>query len=291
MSAKNKSEEYDDLPFGEMVDLSDSFYKYNRRKWYRNILTCYLVRLILSITVMEKSFHPDENQQGLEIAYKMAFGDQVDVVTTWEWLEYYGLRNTLYPAFLSIPLHLLRFLNLDSNINVIVAPLFMNGILQTMGDYFGFLLAERLINNKTAMIFLSYSLFNARINELFSRTMTNGAEATCAMLAFYHFTKLQFVNEFVEKKGKSKSNGNTYLVFEKNMAIMTFSITLAFLVRSSSLIGWIPLALVTILQGSNLKCICYNLLAIVKSGICVTIPMCLFSICIDSIYYGKPIIP
>ena len=78
---------------------------------------------------MEKAFHPDEYQQGTETAYKMAFGDQVDIVTTWEWLEFYGLRNTLYPAFLSIPLHILRYLQLDYNTAVIIAPLFMNAIL------------------------------------------------------------------------------------------------------------------------------------------------------------------
>jgi len=36
---------------------------------------------------MEKSYHPDENMQGMDIAYKLAFGDQVDVLVAWEWLE------------------------------------------------------------------------------------------------------------------------------------------------------------------------------------------------------------
>ena len=90
---------------------------------------CYAIRLFLALSVMEKSFHPDENQQGTEIAYKMAYGDQVDVITTWEWLEYYGLRNTLYPAYLSLPLHLLRFIGADTNLMVIISPLFMNSVL------------------------------------------------------------------------------------------------------------------------------------------------------------------
>ena len=112
-----------------MVDLSATFYNENKKKWYRNMAICYSIRLFLSITVMEKSFHPDERQQGVEIAYKMAFGDQVDVITTWEWLEYYGLRNALYPAFLSVPLHILRYLQIDYNTLVIISPLFMNSIL------------------------------------------------------------------------------------------------------------------------------------------------------------------
>lgn len=62
------------MAFGESVDLSDDFYHKNKVKWYRNVLTCYFVRLILSVMVLEKTFHPDERNQGTEIAYKMAFG-------------------------------------------------------------------------------------------------------------------------------------------------------------------------------------------------------------------------
>ena len=65
---------------------------------------------------MERVYHADENMQGIEIAYKMAFGDKIDVMITWEWLPFYSLRNILYPAYLSIPFHLLRFLNLDYNL-------------------------------------------------------------------------------------------------------------------------------------------------------------------------------
>jgi hypothetical protein len=144
----------------------------------------------MAITIMEKSYHPDENQQGPEIAYKMAYGDQVDVVTTWEWLDYYSLRNTIYPFFLSIPMHILRFLKMDSNYAIITSPLYMNALLQLLGDYYGFILTERLVNKKCAMIFLTYCLTNSRITELFSRTFTNGMEASFATIAFYYYSKL-----------------------------------------------------------------------------------------------------
>ena len=181
------------MPFGDSVDLSDDFHKRHPYKWYRNALTCYLTRLILSVMVLEKTFHPDERNQGTDIAYKMAFGKDVDVVTTWEWMEQYALRNTLYPAFLSIPLHIIRLLGIDYNWLVQVTPLCMNAILQFIGDYYGFKLTERLINKKVAIIFLSYSLCNNRINEVFQRTMTNGAEASFVVVALYHLSKLQFV--------------------------------------------------------------------------------------------------
>jgi hypothetical protein len=54
---------------------------------------------------------------------------------------------------------------MDSNLLVITTPLFMNSILQFLGDYYGFLLTERILNKKAAMIFLSYALFNVTFLE------------------------------------------------------------------------------------------------------------------------------
>jgi hypothetical protein len=130
------------------------------------------------------------------------------------------------------------------------------------------------MGKKGAVIFCGYSLFNQRINELFSRTMTNGVEAVLCMVAFYFYSKLTY---------KKKT-----LCYDRNLAWMTLSITLAFLIRSSSLIGWIPLALVSIFSTPN---IFSNLIAIIQAGILVAIPTIGFSIALDSWYYGKLAIP
>ena len=70
------------------------------------------------------------------------------------------------------------------------------------------------------------------------------------------------------------------------MALMTFAITMAFLVRSSSIIGWVPLALIYIFQTSSLICLLHNLLAIIQAGLFIAIPMVILSLCMDSFYYG-----
>ena len=70
------------------------------------------------------------------------------------------------------------------------------------------------------------------------------------------------------------------------MALMTFGITMAFLVRSSSIIGWVPLALIYIFQANSLECIIYNLFAIIQAGLFIAIPMVFLSLCMDSFYYG-----
>lgn len=92
-------------------------------------MNIFLIRFFLAVTCMERTFHPDENMQGTEIAYKMVFGNKVDIMTTWEWIDIYSLRNIIYPAYLSIPFHLFKFLNIDYNLLIRLSPLFMNSIL------------------------------------------------------------------------------------------------------------------------------------------------------------------
>lgn len=72
---------------------------------------------------------------------------------------------------------------------------------------------------------------------------------------------------------------------------MTFAITIAFLIRSSSLIGWIPLALASIFSSYSFNSILFNFTAIFKAGLCVAVPLIIFSIGIDSLFYGKLTFP
>ena len=71
------------------------------------------------------------------------------------------------------------------------------------------------------------------------------------------------------------------------MILMIFAITIAFIIRSSSLIGWIPLAIAFIFSSNSYICIIYNILEILKGFIFVTIPLMFFSIGMDSYFYGK----
>jgi hypothetical protein len=109
---------------------------------------------------MGQTHHPDEHMQGMMMAYKMAFRDKVDIITTWEWMKDYCLRNTFYPFILSIPLHLLRIINLDYNFLVVYSPLFFNTLIVVLGDYYSFLFVTKLLNKKCSIIFIIYSLFN-----------------------------------------------------------------------------------------------------------------------------------
>ena len=167
---------------------------------------------------------------------------------------------------MSLPLHVLRFLAIDSNFLVVNSMLFMNCLLQVLGDVFLYKLAKIFLGKEGATMTLSYSLFNRRINEIFQKTLTNGTEAIFSIVGLYFFNRIT-------------------PRFNKEMALMTFSITIAFLVRSSSLAGWVPLALIKVFQGWDM------FFAIVLSGIFVAVPVFMLSVLADSLYYGKFAIP
>ena len=142
----------------------------------------------------------------------------------------YTLRSILYPLYLSIPVRILKLLGLDYNCLVFNSMLFMNALIIALGDYYLYHLSKRFAGRQAGMISLIYMLFNFRMNNIFLKTLTNGVEAVFCMMAFYYYTII-----------KPK--------FDRNMAVMTFAITIGFLVRSSSLIGWIPLILFQIMQS------------------------------------------
>jgi hypothetical protein len=200
------------------------------------------------------------------MAYHLAYRDVVPMVKTWEWDPNYALRSLFYPAFLSIPLHILRFLGLDTGFMVVNSVFFMNTIIQTMGDIFMYKLAKNLLGTKGAKLALLYMLFNKRINEIPQKTLANGAELNLTVIAFYFFSKLK-------------------PTFDRNMACMTLFITISFIIRSSSLAGWIPLALYKILNSWD------YFTAILLSGLLVALPTFALSIFIDSSFYGMLTFP
>ena len=95
-----------------------------------------MIRFIWTMTFGDKDHHPDQFWQGLEPAYKIAYGDVVDTVMTWEWQQGYALRSYLYPLVLSLPLHALRWLGIDSAILVVNSMFAMNCLILTIGDLY-----------------------------------------------------------------------------------------------------------------------------------------------------------
>ena len=136
------------------------------------------------------------------------------------------------------------------------------------------------MGKKGALIYMVYAIFNKRINEIFSRTMTNGVEAVLCLIAFYYYSNLKYQ--------RAHSKQEYFIIFDKNLASMTFAITLGFLIRSSSLIGWVPLAFFKIFSTKD---VFSNTVAILAAGVFVAVPTVIISICMDSYFYGQLTIP
>ena len=135
-----------------------------------------------------------------------------------------------------------------------------------LGDYYLYFLATDLGGKKCGLISLGTSLLNRRMNEIFGKTLTNTPESIFCLVGLYYYNKL-----------KPK--------FDRNLQLMVMFITLAFIIRSSSLIGWIPLALIKILQGWD------YFLVILTAGVLISVPTIAMSIFFDYLAYGKFTIP
>lgn len=192
--------------------------------------------------------------------YHVAYRDVVPIVKSWEWLDEYALRTYLYPLFLSLPLHVLRFLGLDYNVLVVNSVYAMNTLIFAVGDYYLYLLAKRLLGRRFAQLALVYSLFNANINIIFQKTLANGAEAALSMGALYYYTNLT-------------------PQFNKEMKLLTLFLTLSFVIRSSSAAGWVPLLVGLLRDPSYLK-------PLVISAFLVAAPTLAASLAVDYYYYG-----
>ena len=63
----------------------------------------------------------------------------------------------------------------------------MNSMIQVAGDFYLYHISKGLIGKRGALIALVFCLLNYRMSEIFSKTLTNGAEAVCSLIAFYYY--------------------------------------------------------------------------------------------------------
>jgi hypothetical protein len=74
-------------------------------------------------------------------------------------------------------------------------------------------------------------------------------------------------------------------IFDKSLMILTLAITISFTVRSSSIVGYIPLALIVIFKDPNF------LLPIIVCGLTISIPFVVINLMSDAHFYGYFTIP
>lgn len=214
----------------------------------------------------------------MEVAYDLLYGKRsaaainpktpvVEILLSWEWMNIYALRNHLYPFWLALPGFAFKMLNIDSNFLIVNSMYFMHCIVWTFGDYFFYHLARTLGGKQFAIYATMISFTNETVIRYISHTSMNGIEGNLTIAALYYY--LQLKPE----------------IGCRNLMKMTALITITFLTRSSSLVPWIPLAALKMLEDYNF------FIPIIWAGLMVTIPACIASTILDSFYYGTITVP
>jgi phosphatidylinositol glycan class B len=201
--------------------------------------------------------NPDELFQGTQIAYDIVYGG-VDL--PWEWREPYKIRNALYPIYLSWPLFVLKKLKIDYRDLVLASPYIAHFPLMVLCDHFLWKVGKDVVGKPATRIAFILMLTNTFMMEYDIRCFTNTLEKICTVIAYSYYLKVG-----------SQFNHNTI--------IFTALLTLSFLMRNTSPVGWIPLLFLKIFRDGAF-------LPFLIAGVVIALPMLYAGVYLDSLYYS-----
>lgn len=156
---------------------------------------------------------------------------------------------------------------MDTNFLIVNSIYFMHCIIWVVGDYYCYLFVKQLLGKREAIATIAYSLTSEYVNDYVLRTSANSVEGNLMFVVFYYFLNI-----------KPK-------IFDKNLSLLTLAITLSFTIRSSSIVGYIPLALIAIFQDFNF------FVPILICGLTITIPVVMVNLLSDAHFYGYFTVP
>jgi len=182
------------------------------------------MRLIQAVFFSWNVQHPDEYWQSMEPAYNMVYGG---VQLPWEWSKESMLRSTIYPFYLSLPLYLLKATGLDSSLAVMLCPKLAHLVLVLLCDLFMWRVGLATVGKNAARVSMLLMALSTLYNDVLVRCFTNSVETTFQIVAFYYYLKA----------GPK---------FNINIVLLTASLSLSFMIRNSSPVGWPPLIAIKI---------------------------------------------
>ena len=175
------------------------------------------------------------------------------------------LRNTIYPAYLALPLYFLKVFGLDSNMVVLLQPYISQAVLVLVGDYFFFKAGKKYVGKNATRLGFIILFFSKQHTDYLIRCFTNAVEEILSVIAFYYF---------LDQKNR----------FNMRTVILTTTITLSFMMRNTSPIGWIPLLAIKVLYEGAL-------VPFLIAGIFVAVPVITATVLIDTLYFTGTISP
>ena len=123
------------------------------------------------------------------------------------------------------------------------------------------------MGKREAIATIIYSVTSEHVNDYVLRTSANSVEGNLMFVVFYYYLNI-----------KPK-------VFDKNLCYLTLAITISFIVRSSSIVGYIPLALIVIFKDTRF------FVPILIAGATIAVPAVLLNLVSDAHYYGYWTVP
>ncbi|XP_020736880.2 GPI mannosyltransferase 3 isoform X2 [Odocoileus virginianus] len=177
----------------------------------------YLVLFIIALRIfncflVQTSFVPDEYWQSLEVAHHMVFNYGY---LTWEWTE--RLRGYTYPLIFASIYKILHLLGKDSVHLLIWIPRLAQALLSAIADLRLYSLMKQLENQQVAQwVLCSWFTWYCC-----TRTLTNTMETVLTIIALFYYPM----------EGSKSMNSVKY----------SSLVALAFIIRPTAVIPWIPL--------------------------------------------------
>jgi GPI mannosyltransferase 3 len=177
----------------------------------------------------------------------------------WEWRDPYRIRNALYPIYLSWPLQVLKYLEWDYQPLVVASPYIAHFPLMVLSDWFLWRVGKATVGKEATRIAFILLLTNGFMIEYEIRCFTNTLEKICTVVAFHFYLKQ-----------KSEFNANT--------VIFTVLLTIGFMMRNTSPVGWVPLLFTKMVYDGAF-------MPFLISGVIVALPLVITIVYLDSLYY------
>ena len=252
MSTKDTDDLKDDAIYRKYIP----FYSWTDLDSPRTQYLLLLFRLFQAVYLTYNMNHPDEYWQSIEVAYDIVYGG---VELPWEWSPHYRMRSTVYAYFLGFFLWVIKHLGIDFFIVVKLYPYLVQMLLVLVSDHYLWRIGKKTIGIPGTRIAFVFYLASRLYNEIIIRTFSNSIESIFQIIAFYYYLDVG-----------SKLN--------RSVLIMTAFLTVSFVIRNTSPIGWVPLLLLKLR---------HSFLPFLLSGVLVFFPVIGLCTLLDSAYYGE----
>ena len=163
--------------------------------------------------------------------------------------------------YLSIPLRLIKFLEMDTTYLINLAPYLAHLPVVILTDYYTWKVSKRVIGHDASRISMIFLFFNRFQTMHITRTLTNGLEQMFTIVAFYFY---------LNQKNK----------FTFSTVVLTALISFAFMMRNTSPVGWLPLLAIKVLKEGAF-------VPFLISGIFVALPILFGCVWMDTLVYGS----